>query len=333
MTLDLLVLTDQRDGTLKVSSLESISEARRLVAKAGGGKVVVGLLGHGLSAAVEGVRAFGPDLVLVADDAKLKTFSAQAYSAVAARMLERLSEPKAVLAPATALGRELLPRLAVEVGGTIAPDVTEIAPREGGGLIAMRPIFGGRATLAVDLPTLPCISLRPNAFASEPRSNPSTAVEPFALPALPATAEAVVVERTVVSRGDTPELTEAPIIVSGGRGLKGPENFVLIEKLAKVLGAGIGASRAVVDAGWRPSSEQVGQTGKTVSPNLYVACGISGAIQHLVGMSSSRCIVAINKDPAAPIFKVANYGVAGDALTILPALTTALARSKGVPVP
>lgn len=294
---------------------------------------MVGLLGSGLSAAAEAVRAYGPDRVLVADDPRLKAFSAQGYSAVAAKMLSSLPEPRAVLAPATAMGRELLPRLAIEVGGTVAPDATDVVPREGGGLVVTRPIFGGRATLVVELPTIPCVSLRPNAFVAEKSPEASPKIEPFPVGDLPATAASVVVEKTVVTRGDTPELTEAPIIVSGGRGMKGPENFALVEKLARVLGAGVGASRAVVDAGWRPASEQVGQTGKTVSPNLYVACGISGAIQHLVGMSSSRCIVAINKDPAAPIFKVANYGVVGDALTILPALTATIARSKGLPNP
>ncbi|MDE1819877.1 MAG: electron transfer flavoprotein subunit alpha/FixB family protein [Euryarchaeota archaeon] len=303
------------------------------MSKAGGGEVVAGLVGAGLGAVVEAVKAYGPDRILLADDPRLRGFSAQAYSKVAAKMLEGLADPKAVLAPATAMGRELLPRLAAEVGGTVAPDATELSPREGGGLVVSRPIFGGRASVQVDLPALPCVSLRPNAFAAEPRPGSSPKVENVAIPELPAPALALKVEKTVVSRGDTPELTEAPIIISGGRGLKGPENFVLIENLAKVLGAGVGASRAVVDAGWRPASEQVGQTGKVVSPNLYVACGISGAIQHLVGMSSSRCIVAINKDPAAPIFKVANYGVVGDALTILPALTSTIAKSRGVPVP
>lgn len=291
-----------------------------------------GVVGHSTAAAQETIKGFGPDVLLVADDAKLQSFSAEAYAVASQALLAKVPEPRAVLAPATSLGRELIPRLAALAGGTVASDCTEVAPRDGGGLVATRPIFGGRASLVVELPSLPMVSLRPNAFASEP--HPSTPrVESVELPPLPPTASQLVVEKTLVTRSDTPELTEAPIIVSGGRGMKGPENFVLIEKLARVLGAGVGASRAVVDAGWRPASEQVGQTGKVVSPNLYIAVGISGAIQHLVGMSSSRCIVAINKDPAAPIFKVANYGVVGDGLTIVPALTASVAKAKGLPPP
>jgi electron transfer flavoprotein alpha subunit len=270
--------------------------------------------------------------VLTCDDARLRAFSAEGYAAAALALLAKVPEPKAVLAPATAMGKELLPRLAALSGGSVATDCNELQLREGGGLLTTRPIFGGKASLVVELPTLPMASLRPNAFAAEPHPSSPT-VEAVPLPSLPPTVAGLVVERTVVARSDTPELTEAPIIVSGGRGMKGPENFVMIEKLARVLGAGVGASRAVVDAGWRPASEQVGQTGKIVSPNLYIACGISGAIQHLVGMSSSRCIVAINKDPAAPIFKVANYGVVGDALTIVPALSASVAKSKGLPPP
>lgn len=328
MTVTILVLTDQRSGTLTQSSLEVLGEAHRLAAKSGGGEVVAGVLGHQLGPAVASVQAGGPQRIFTVDDPRLAAFGAAAYAAAARAVLSKLGPNPIILAPATAFGRELLPRLGAAIGGAVATDVVEIAPRPEGGLRIARTVFGGKATERWDLPGTALASLRPNAFAAERKAG-SAPVENVPLGALPPSAEGLSVESRVSTRGDTPELTESPIVVSGGRGLKAPENFALVEGLAAALGGAVGASRAVVDAGWKPASYQVGQTGKVVAPQLYIAAGISGAIQHLVGITNSRCIVAINKDPGAPIFKVANYGIVGDALQILPALTAAVQRSKG----
>ena len=197
---------------------------------------------------------------------------------------------------------------------------------EGGKLVAMRPVYAGKAMQKVGFTRAPAlVSLRPKVFAPGAGNGGGAKVTPLAIAYDPAAARARLREVKATSAGKA-DLTEAEIIVSGGRGLRGPENFHLVESLATALGGTVGASRAVVDAGWRPHADQVGQTGKTVSPKLYVAVAISGAIQHLAGMSSSRCIVAINKDPDAPIFKVADYGIVGDAFEIVPALTEAVKK-------
>jgi len=201
---------------------------------------------------------------------------------------------------------------------------------DGGTLRAIRPVYAGKAIQTLKIGAAPFVaSLRPNVFPPlAPSGGGSADVEPLD------TSEEQAAVKTVVKQvkpreGGKIELTEADVIVSGGRGMKDPSNFHLVEELAEALGAAVGASRAVVDAGWRPHAEQVGQTGKTVSPGLYFACGISGAIQHLAGMSTSKCIVAVNKDPEAPIFKVADYGIVGDALEVLPALTEEIRKLEG----
>jgi electron transfer flavoprotein alpha subunit len=199
---------------------------------------------------------------------------------------------------------------------------------EGGEIIATRPVYAGKALIDVKIASPTKIfSLRPNVFTASPANGATVSIEKYA-PDLNDADFVAKVTGTKVAEG-RPDVTEASIIVSGGRGIKGPENFHLVEELAEVLGGAVGASRAVVDAGWRPHDEQVGQTGKTVSPTLYIACGISGAIQHLAGMSSSKYIVAINKDKDAPIFQVADYGIVGDLFEIVPALTSELEKSLG----
>jgi electron transfer flavoprotein alpha subunit len=326
VTLNVLVLTDQRGGQLKRSSLEALSEARRLVGKAGGGQVVAGLIGQGLDKIADEVKRAGPSKVLVVDDERLKWFCVAAYATAAHRLIEKVPAPLAILVPDTTLGRELASRICAQVGGSVATAATEISVGAQGEVVAKRKVFGGRATETLGLKGIAIITLRPNAFAVDPAAQGDAPVEKLPLGDLPPAAQGLIVESVVSTKGDTADLTEANIVVSGGRGMKSAENFVLVENLAKVMGAAVGASRAVIDSGWRPESMQVGQTGKTIAPQLYIAFGISGAIQHLVGINNSRCIVAVNKDPAAPIFKVADYGVVGDALTILPAMTQALSK-------
>ncbi|MGP8135215.1 MAG: electron transfer flavoprotein subunit alpha/FixB family protein [Thermoplasmata archaeon] len=243
----------------------------------------------------------------------------------------RAVDAGAVLVGGTTFGRDLAGRLAVRWDASAATGVIDVA-RDGGALRVRRPVFGGRATETVRLEGPRCVvALRPHAFPPPAGGGPPPTVEaaaPTEIPANLLAARRTGLEPT--ASGSGPALADAAIVVSGGRGLRDPESFHLVEELAAALGAAVGASRAVTDAGWRPASLQVGQTGRTVSPQLYVAVGISGAIQHLVGMISSRVIVAINSDPTAPIFMVADYGIVGDLFPIVPALTAEVRRARGL---
>jgi electron transfer flavoprotein alpha subunit len=242
-------------------------------------------------------------------------------SAIAAAVAK--TQPVAVLFGASSMGRDLAPRVAARLGVGLASDCVALSA-EGGKLQATRPVYAGKATQTVTFKKSPAVAtLRPKMFAAVENAGAAAQVQPLEFPYDPGAVKARVKD-VKAEQGGKVDLTEAEIIVSGGRGLRGPEHFDLIERLAEALGATVGASRAVVDAGWRPHADQVGQTGKTVAPKLYVAVAISGAIQHLAGMSSSRCIVAINKDADAPIFKVADYGIVGDAFEVVPALTEAV---------
>ncbi|MHB1505459.1 MAG: electron transfer flavoprotein subunit alpha/FixB family protein [Sulfobacillus sp.] len=232
-----------------------------------------------------------------------------------------------VLLGATSQGKEVAARLAGRLKAGLAADVTAIS-KDDGSLVYRRPVYAGKAFAEVRLISpVGIATLRPNAFSAAKSAASAASIEVLAVSFEAGDTDGHSTGYEVGTGGQV-ELTEAEIIVSGGRGLKGPENFHLIEELAKELGAAVGASRAVVDAGWRPHAEQVGQTGKTVSPALYIACGISGAVQHMAGMSSSKLIVAINKDPEAPIFQVADYGVVGDASEVLPAMTEAVRQLR-----
>ena len=229
--------------------------------------------------------------------------------------------PQAIFGPVTTRQRELMARLAARLGAGLAADSTALA-LEDGTLVATRPVYAGKLLSKVTWARTPWLAtLRPNVFRpAEPRAGAAAQVERPAVSIPPAMM--TLVERKEEASTGLPELAEAEIVVSGGRGLKGPENFVILEELARVIGAAVGASRAAVDAGWRPHRFQIGQTGRTISPKLYMGFGISGAIQHLAGMRTSKVICAVNKDPEAPIFKIADYGIVGDLFEVAPLLAT-----------
>jgi electron transfer flavoprotein alpha subunit len=278
------------------------------------------LIGQGVAPLAAEVASYGADRVHVFDDAELGSYATESFARALAQVITQ-EKPSVVLVPYTAMGKDVAPRVAARVGAGLVSDVVKLEVKDGK-LEARRPVYAGKALATVRWEGEPQMAtLRPNVFAlGTPEA--SRPFETVTGTADVSTRRARVQSVQAAGAGKV-ELTEAQIIVSGGRGLKGPENFHLVEELANALGAAVGASRAVVDAGWVDHQMQVGQTGKTVSPTLYVAAGISGAIQHLAGMSSSKVIVAINKDADAPIFKVADYGIVGDVFEVLPKLSAA----------
>ncbi|MBL8017732.1 MAG: electron transfer flavoprotein subunit alpha/FixB family protein, partial [Ignavibacteria bacterium] len=262
--------------------------------------------------------AYGIKKVITAENSELEKYSTTAYTKVVADAVKDRGAD-IVLLSATAMGKDISPRLAARLDAGLIVDCTEIRT-EGGNVFATRPVYAGKAYIEMKVNSaVKIFTLRPNVF--KPVKVESVTAESEAMNVQLGDPDFAVKVKEVVVSNEKLDVTEANIVVSGGRGLKAPENFHLVEDLAKVLGGAAGASRAIVDAGWRPHSEQVGQTGKTVAPSLYIAVGISGAIQHLAGMSSSKCIVAINKDKDAPIFQIADYGIIGDAVEIMPVLT------------
>jgi electron transfer flavoprotein alpha subunit len=319
-----LVFTEQRESKIKKSSFEAVGAARTLANELGASCVAL-VVGSGVEGIAGDLGAYGASKVIVVDSLKLEKHSNQAYARVIAEVAKK-EQAAIVVLPASQMGKDLAPRVAVKLDAGLASDCVAVRV-ENGDVIATRPVYAGKTLLDVKVKTpVKVLTLRPNVFAAA-RNGQGAAVEKMDVPLDDKDFTSVVTEMSVAM--GRPDVTEADIIVSGGRGLKGPENFHLVEELADVLGAGVGASRAVVDAGWRPHDEQVGQTGKTVSPTMYVACAISGAVQHLAGMSSSKYIVAINKDKDAPIFQVADYGIVGDVFEILPELTAQLKQTLG----
>ncbi len=320
---NILAITEQRDGTLRKVSQEVVTAARQLADQMGG-SVDALVFGSGEVAGAGDLGRYGADRVLSATHDAFGRYNPDGYATTAAG----LGSYAAIVVAATATGRDLAPRVAAKLGVPLASDVTELAADDGA-VVAVRPVYAGKALQRVKLSGAPAVvSIRPNTFAPVEAAK-AGAQEQTAVPQFE---QRVTVEEVKAPADAALDVAEAPIVVSGGRGLKEPENFALIEQLAAALGnAAVGASRAVVDAGWRDHSAQVGQTGKTVSPNLYVAVGISGAIQHLAGMRTAKTIVAINKDPDAPIFKVADYGIVGDLFEVVPRLTQEIekARSEG----
>ena len=312
----ILVFCELKDGKIRKPSLEVLSEARRL---AGDGQVGAVFAGGDLAGAGQAAE-FGADVILKAEAPALAAYSSDGFAGILAEAV-KAKGASVLLAAATSTGKDVIPRVAARLGAGYAAEVTGLAMHDGR-LQATRPVYAGKALATVDFETaVQVATTRPNVFAATPCSKAGT-VE--ALPVGDAGFKAVVKE-ILAKAGGKADLTEADIIVSGGRGMKEGASFKLLEDLAETIGGVVGASRAAVDAGWGiPHSMQVGQTGKVVSPTLYIACGISGAIQHMAGMSGSKIIVAINKDPEAPIFKIADYGIVGDLFEVVPELTKAL---------
>ena len=320
----IIAFAEQRDSKIKKSSFETVQMARKIADQLGAECAAL-IIGSGVESSAGELGNYGAPRVLVVDDPKLANHSNTGYAKVISEVVAK--EGAGVLfLPASQMGKDLAPRVAIKLNAGLASDCVGLKV-ENGEVIATRPVYAGKALIDVRVKTGTKIySLRPNVFTAAPVPG-NAVIEKISVP-LDADDLRCVVREVKVASG-RPDVTEADIIVSGGRGVKGPENFHLIESLADALGAGVGASRAVVDAGWRLHDEQVGQTGKTVSPTLYIACGISGAVQHLAGMSSSKYIVAINKDKDAPIFQVADYGIVGDLFEIVPELTAQLKQALG----
>ncbi len=324
---NILFFGEQRDGKLKNIAKEMAAAGRTLADHLGVELEGVLIGGEGMEALAGELAACGVDTIHLVENGTLANYSGSAYAATLQKVV-REREPKIVLVGASSMGKDLAPRLAGRLGVGLASDCTALELM-GSDLVATRPVYAGKAFLRVRVKGMPAMAaLRPKAFpVPETPSAGKGAIEKVAVDLTEQDLKDWFVEM-VGGAGGAVDLTEADIIVSAGRGIKGPENFSIIEDLARELGGVVGASRAVVDAGWRPHNDQVGQTGKVVSPTLYIACGISGAIQHLAGMNSSRVIVAINKDPEAPIFKMADYGIVGDLFEVVPRLTEEVRKLK-----
>jgi electron transfer flavoprotein alpha subunit len=321
---EVLVLAEHTaDGEVKKVTLELLTAARRL------GSPSAVWTGPGADDGLARLAEYGAEKVYVADSADFAGYVVAPAAELLASLVASVS-PAAVLIAGTTEGKEIAGRLAVKTGSGVLTDAVNVTAGPDGAPVAEQPNFGGAITVhsAVRAGT-PIIAVRPNAISPEASAG-AAAVEAVSFSASDAAKAATVVERVVAEKGERPDLTEAQIVVSGGRGTGSEEGFKIVEKLADALGAAVGASRAVTDAGWYPHSFQVGQTGKTVSPQLYLAVGISGAIQHRAGMQTSKTIVAINKDAEAPIFEIADYGVVGDLFTIVPQLLDEIAKHKGM---
>ena len=320
------VIADQRKGALRKPALEALSEGRRLADQLGTTMEAV-IVGHNVEGLCNEIASYGADKVYLIDHEILENYNPPAYARAIGDLIKE-KQPQIVLMGGTMTGRDLMPRIAARVGAGLAPDCIGLEIVDGK-LKALRPAIAGKVRVEIGYKSdIQMATLRPNVFERlEPDTSKTINIEKVAFEPTDLDTKQKLVEFVSKETG-RPELTEAEIIVSGGRGMKGPENFAMLEELADLLGAAVGASRAAVDAGWRPQSDQVGQTGKTVTPNLYIAVGISGAIQHLAGMSSSKYIVAINKDPDAPIFNVADFGVVGDLFKVVPLLIEEVRKAK-----
>ncbi len=312
------IVAEQRDGALRKVSLELASAARKLADQLGEEVAAVLLGGPGVEGLAGQLGKYGVDKIYVAESAAFEPYTTDAHSLAVATAV-KANDPSILLLAASAQGKDLSARLVGKLATGMATDCTDLKIADGK-LVAVRPLYAGKCFGEVVVSGTPQMaSLRPNVFPLAENAKAGEIVK-FD-PCLDSAGLQTKVLEVIKDAGGSIDVSEANIIISGGRGMKGPENYPMLEELAGLLKGAVGASRAAVDAGWRPLKDQVGQTGKTVSPNLYIACGISGAIQHLAGMSSSKFIVAINKDPEAPIFARADYGIVDDLFKVVPEIT------------
>jgi len=322
------VYAEHKNGKVKKATFEILSEAKKLANKKGEPLCAV-LIGSSVEEMVPAVGAYGAEKVYCVEAADLGTYTSGGFTKALCDLVQQ-EKPSIVLFGASINGKDLSARVAGRLRAGLATDCTGIGLSDEGRLQVRRPMFSGKvyADVVFSDATPQMASIRPNVLMA---AAPDAGRKPEkAKIAASVKSEDLMVKvmEVVKTGGEKPDLTEAEIIVSGGRGMKGPENYKILEELADVLGAVVGASRSAVDAGWRPQSDQVGQSGKVVAPNLYIAAGISGAIQHLAGMGTSKVIVAINKDPEAPIFKKADYGVVDDLFKVVPAFTEECKKLK-----
>ena len=322
MSQDILAVAEYVDGVFRKVSFEALSQGRRM-ADTLGGKLVSVVMGDGVQDAARQLAAYGADKILVAEHSDLKNYLTETYTHVAAEIIQKHATAF-VLMGATTQGKDLAAALSARLAAPLAMDCISLRI-ENQKLTITRPIYGGKVLADVVIEGRPgIITLRPNAFKPAAVSGAGQ-IELY--PVVLDTPRTSCLERQMEAAGKI-ELTEADVVVSGGRGMGG-NDFSIIETLASEMGGAVGASRSAVDEGWRPVSDQVGQTGKVVSPNVYIACGISGAIQHFAGMQTSKVIVAINKDPEAPIFSKADYGIVGNLFELVPAITEEVKKLKG----
>ncbi|GMU83107.1 MAG: electron transfer flavoprotein subunit alpha [Planctomycetota bacterium] len=326
MSHDVIVFAEQRNDKLNPAVAQLVTAAKPLAA-AGGGKVIGCLVGSATNAAADALDQTGVDAIVSINDASLEHYSALRYRTALCAAIEQL-QPRVVLLPATFMGRDLAPRVAARLKLALATDVIELAISAGGGLDVTRPVYNGKALCHVTFPAgkTAIASVRPNTFPAATGGGGGARSTIAYTPA--AGDDRITVKEVAKTGGEMKDVTEADIIVSGGRSMKNEDNFKILFELAGELDAAVGASRAACDAGYQPHSRQVGLTGKTVTPKLYVACGISGAIQHLAGMRGSKVIVAINTDPEAPMVKVADYAIIDDLFKVVPLMTQEVRKLK-----
>ena len=315
---NILVFAEHQDGKLKKTALELVTKASELASKTGG-QVEAALIGTGIEGLVTELASHGAKKVHILENAQLAQYNTLGYVKVLADLVNQI-KPDILLGAASPVGKDFFPRLAARLNTGIAADTVELSIDGDGKLLATHPIYSGKARVDVKINSLPQIALtRPNSFSTNAAFAGATAeVNKISADAGPLKAVMTKLEK---GNSDKVDLSEAEIIVSGGRAMKAAENFKILQELADVIGATVGASRAAVDSGYAAHDMQVGQTGKVVNPKLYFAIGISGAIQHLAGMRTSKVIVALNKDPEAPIFQKADYGIVGDLFQIVPMMT------------